>query len=132
LAGGAISDRWGRKNPLYVFIGLSIFFTAALIFANTWQIIAVVYGIIGFLQGGYFAAALAMFMDVINPRIGATQFSILTGLANLGMVNIGSGSGGILVAMLGFSRVFLYSAWVFGPALLILYLIKLKKRVRKP
>jgi len=71
-------------------------------------------------------------MDVINPRIGATQFSILTGLANLGMVNIGSGSGGILVAMLGFSRVFLYSAWVFGPALLILYLIKLKKRVRKP
>ncbi len=26
LAGGAISDRWGRKNPLYVFIGLSIFF----------------------------------------------------------------------------------------------------------
>jgi len=132
LAGGAISDRWGRKNPLYVFIGLSIFFTASLIFANTWQIIAVVYGIIGFLQGGYFAAALAMFMDVINPKVGATQFSILTGLANLGMLNIGSGSGGILVVMLGFSRVFLYSAWVFGPALLILYFIKLKKRVRKP
>ena len=131
LAGGAISDRWGRKNPLYVFIGLSIFFTAALIFANTWQIIAVVYGIIGFLQGGYFAAALAMFMDVINPKVGATQFSILTGLANLGMLNMGSGSGGILVVMLGFSRTFLYSAWIFGPALLILHFIRLKKHIRK-
>ena len=131
LAGGAISDRWGRKNPLYVFIGLSIFFTAALIFANTWQIIAVVYGIIGFLQGGYFATALAMFMDVINPKVGATQFSILTGLANLGMLNMGSGSGGILVVMLGFSRTFLYSAWIFGPALLILHFIRLKKHIRK-
>jgi len=70
-------------------------------------------------------------MDVINPRVGATQFSILTGLGNLGMLNIGSGSGGILVAMLGFSRTFLYSAWIFGPALLILYYIRLKKAYKK-
>jgi len=83
------------------------------------------------LQGGYFAAALAMFMDVINPRIGATQFSILTSLGNVGELG-GGMAGGTLIALLGFSRIFLYSAWAFGPALLILHFIKLKKRVRKP
>jgi hypothetical protein len=35
---------------------------------------------------------------------------------------------GTLIAMFGFSRTFLYSGWVFGPALLLLYFIKLKKQ----
>lgn len=131
LVGGALADKWGRKNPLYVFIWASIFFTAALIFANTWLILAVIYGIIGFLRGGYYVAKMAMCMDITNPKIGATQFSILTSLGNVGELG-GGMAGGTLIALLGFSRVFLYSAWIFGPALLILHFIKLKKCVRKP
>ena len=96
----------------------------------TWQILALLYGLIGFLQGGYFAAACTMLMDVTNPRIGATQFSIFTNLANAGMAG-GETMSGTLIAMFGFSRTFLYSAWALGPALLILYFIKLKKHVRK-
>lgn len=131
LIGGALADKWGRKNPLYVFIWASIFFTAALIFANTWLILAVIYGIIGFLRGGYYVAEMAMCMDVTNPKVGATQFSILTSLGNVGELG-GGMAGGTLIALLGFSRTFLYAAWIFGPALLILHFIKLKKRVRKP
>jgi hypothetical protein len=34
---------------------------------------------------------------------------------------------GSLIVLLGFSRVFLYSAWLCGPSLLLLYFIRLKK-----
>ncbi len=130
LVSGVIADKWNRRRILYVFIGVSIFLSASLIFANTWQILAVIYGVIGFLQGGYVTAKCAMFMDVTNPRVGATQFSILTSLGNAGIVG-GETVSGTLVAMLGFGRVFLYSAWVFGPALLVLHFIRLKKHIRK-
>ena len=65
-------------------------------------------------------------MDVTNPRIGATQYSILTGLGNLG-ITVGESSTGTMVSILGFTRTFLYGGLFFGPALLILYIIKLKK-----
>jgi len=130
ICGGSLSDMWGRKKTLYIFIGGSILFSAALILASDWLLLAVLYGIIGFLQGGYATSGLTMMMDETNPKIGATQFSIFTSLGNAGMT-VGETASGSLVAMLGFTRTFLYSAWVFGPALLILYLIRTKKNLRK-
>ena len=53
LIGGTLADRWGRKIVLFIFFS-AIIVSAALIFANTWQILAVIYGVIGFLNGGYF------------------------------------------------------------------------------
>ena len=100
------------------------------IFAVDWFVLAALYGFIGFLQGGYSTSGLAMMMDVTNPRIGATQFSIFASLGNAGMT-FGETVSGSLVAMLGFARTFLYSSWFFGPALLILYYIRLKKFERK-
>ena len=131
LVGGVLTDKWGRKAIIYIFVFPSIFFSAAFIYADTWMILAVVYGIIGFLHGAYNVAVLATYMDITNPKIGASQFSFLTSFANAGEVCIGNTLSGTLVAILGFSRVFLYSAWVFGPALLILYFIRLKKHIRK-
>ena len=102
-------------------------FSSFLIAANTWQMLAVIYPIIGFLQGGSgFSAIMALFMDATNPKIGATQFSILTSIMNFGDYSIAIFSGA-LVIMLGYHRFFLYSAWIIGPALLILYFIKEKK-----
>lgn len=123
--GGIISDTRGRKFTLYIFISISVFFSASFIFANTWQLLAIFYAIIGFLQGGSFTAFTAMLMDITNEKIAATQYSILTSLANFGEIGTGAVSGS-LVALLGFSRVFLYSAWSLGPVLLLLYFIKLK------
>jgi len=126
ISGGIMADRWGRKRTLYIIMIIAIFFSAFFIFADNWQILAIIYGVIGFLHGGYFASICTMVMDVTNPRIGATQFSVLTSLANIGEIGTGSVSGS-LVATLGFSRMFLFSAWALGPPLLILYFIKLKK-----
>ncbi len=125
LLGGALADRWGRKMVLFIFISASIV-TAALIFANTWQIFAVVYGVIGFFGGGWLSVICALVMDVTNPKIGATQYSILMSIINFGEEGIGTISGS-LVVLLGFGRVFLFSAWMCGPALLILYFIRPKK-----
>jgi len=125
LLGGVLADRWGRKMVLFIFISASIV-TAALIFANTWQIFAVIYGVIGFFGGGWIAASCALVMDITNPKIGATQYSILMSITNFGEEGIGTISGS-LVVLLGFGRVFLFSAWMCGPALLILYFIRLKK-----
>jgi MFS family permease len=126
LLGGALADRWGRKMVLFIFISPCIVVSAALIFANTWQMLAVIYGVIGFLVGGQWAVSCALMMDVCNPKIGATQFSILTSLTNFGETGTGSISGSFVV-LLGFGRIFLYSAWSLGPALLILYFIRPKK-----
>ena len=126
LLGGALADRWGRKMVLFIFISASIV-TAALIFANTWQIFAVIYGVIGFFGGGWMAASCTLVMDITNPKIGATQYSILMSITNFGEEGIGTISGS-LVVLLGFGRVFLFSAWMCGPALLLLYFIRLKKK----
>ncbi len=126
IIGGILADKLGRKTTLYILILSSVFFTALLIFTNSWEYFTLIYCIIGFLQGGYTSPVCAMLMDVTNPRIGATQYSVFISLFNLGIMITGTISGPLYV-MLGVSRVFLYSAWIFGPALLILYFIRLKK-----
>ena len=131
LLGGTLADRWGRKKVLYIFICISIVFSSALIFANTWQMVAIIYGIIGFSQGsGLFAAGGALLMDSCNPTIGATQYSIYASITNFSEFGMGSISG-TLVTLLGFSRVFLYSAWFLGPTLIILYFIRPKNNQNK-
>ena len=127
VAGGITTDKIGRKVTLYMFLGLNALFTASLIFTDTWWKLALIYGTIGFLMGAHSTVSCALFMDVTNPRIGATQYGIFTGVANIGL-NGGGMITGSLVAALGFARTFLYAAWVFGPALLLLYFIRLKRK----
>ena len=122
---GTMSDKWGRKPALYLVMIGGGFFTAMLIFADTWAMVAIIYAIIGIFHGGQYASLGALLMDVTNPKVGATQYSILTSLGNIGMT-AGESYSGTMIAVLGFSRTFLYGAWVFGPALLLLYVIKLK------
>lgn len=130
IVGGISTDKWGRKLTLYLLLVFSAIFTASLIFTNNWLNFAIIYGIIGFLMGGYETVVCALFMDVTNPRVGATQYGIFTGLANLGINGIGMVTGSI-VSSLGFSRTFLFAGWVCGPAILLLYFINLKKHKRE-
>jgi PAT family beta-lactamase induction signal transducer AmpG len=130
LVGGVITDKIGRKSALYLFIVLNVVFVASLIFADTWWKLSLIYGIIGFLMGGHSTVSCALFMDVTNPRIGATQYGIFTGIANVGLNGAGMITGSLAVS-LGFARTFLYAAWVFGPALLVLYFIRIKKGIER-
>ncbi len=130
LLGGVMADRFGRKITCYVFITSSIIFTTLFIYATTLEFLIAIFYIVGFLFGGYLTVNFAMMMDVTNPKVGATQFSILTSLANGGAL-IGETASGTIAAMIGFTRTFLFSAWFLGPSLLILYFIKLKKYIKK-
>jgi PAT family beta-lactamase induction signal transducer AmpG len=128
IIGGIMADKLGRKFTLYVFLPILIIFSAMLIFATNWWILAIIYFMIGFLIGGSgYSAEAALFMDVTNPKIAATQYSFLASIHNFGDI-ISVMISGSLVLMLGYNRVFLYAAWIIGPALLILYFIKEKKQ----
>ncbi|KYK32840.1 MAG: hypothetical protein AYK22_01580 [Thermoplasmatales archaeon SG8-52-3] len=130
IVGGIATDIFGRKKTLYILLGLNAIFTASLIFSNNWWKLSIIYGIIGFLMGGHSTVSCALFMDITNPRIGATQYGIFTGIANIGL-NGGGMLTGTLVTILSFSQTFLYAGWVFGPTILVLYFIRLKKGNKK-
>jgi len=127
IIGGITTDKIGRKKALYIFLGLSIIFTASLIFVNNWWQLSINYGLIGLLMGGHSTISCALFMDVTNPKIGATQYGIFTGLGNLGL-NGGGILTGTMVTAFGFARTFLYASWVFGPTMLVLYYIRIKRK----
>ena len=126
VTGGIISDKWGRKKTIYVFLIGALISSSLLVFADSWQMLAIIYPMVGFLQGGsIFSAIMALFMDITNPKIAGTQFSILTSITNFGDYSIAIISG-TLVVMLGYQRFFLYAAWLVGPALILLHFIKEK------
>ena len=111
---GTFSDSFGRKSTIYIILSLSIITSGALILADTWIILALIYSIIGFLFGGLYSSIAALAMDVTDKRIAATQFSIFMSLLNVGEVGIGNGLAGLMLETLGYSRVFLYSALFYG------------------
>ena len=129
IVGGYLSDKWGRKKTLYLFIVINIIFSASLIFVKRWEHL-LLYIPVAFSLTAISTTFLSIAMDITNPRVGATQFSIITSITNVGEW-FGGTISGTLVLMLGFSRVFLYSALIMGLALIILNLIKLKSTNKK-
>jgi MFS family permease len=127
LLWGTIADKLGRKKTLYIVLFGSLISTAFLFFAGTWYLFLIIYTIIGFFFGGYYVVGCALLMDVTNPAIAASQFSILTALFNLGEMGIGHGLAGIMVDTLGYRRVFLYSAIFYGISILLLYFVRGEK-----
>lgn len=125
IVGGFMVDHWDRKKSLYVFLGINLIFATLLIFADTWLILAIIWGVIGFLHGGHYSALGALSMDVTNPKLGASEYSLIMAAGNAGEMS-GAVFSGSLILLIGFSRTFLYSGWFYGPALLILYFMKLK------
>ena len=123
IISGLVADKIPRKIALSIFVIFSTILSALFIFANTWIIIAIIYGIYGFLQGGYITINCAMLMDITNPKVGASQYSILTSLGNVGMLS-GETLSGRLISVFGFTGAFLYSAWIFGPAIIVLNFVK--------
>lgn len=128
IVGGTVSDKIGRKKPLFIMLAFSVVFSALLIFADTWELFSVLYGLIGFTIGGAsFSILMSLYMDVTNPKIAGTQFSFLTSCSNFGEITIAMFSGFIL-AIVGYHRFFLFTALLVGPAIIILYLITEKRR----
>jgi MFS family permease len=123
IVGGFMADHWGRKKSLYVFLGINLIFASLLIFADTWLILAIIWGLIGFLHGGHYSALGALSMDVTNPKLGASEYSLIMAAGNAGEMG-GTVFSGSLISLIGFSRTFLYSGWIYGPAIIVLYFIR--------
>lgn len=125
LTSGIIADKIGKKKLLYIFISVSMIFIIALAFADNWLLFTLLYTVLVFFQSGYITVAVALLMDVTNPRVGATQYAILTSFANASLL-VGNTISGAMVSLFGYHRVFLYAAILLGPPLLVLYFIRKK------
>ena len=119
---GWLSDYIKRDKLLFYVVICSVFSTILLIFSNSKTSITLFYTINGFFNGGLFSILLATSMDRTNIKLGALQFSILISLMNSGEL-IGELISGSLISLLGFTRLFLFAAWILGPSLLLLFII---------
>ncbi len=120
LITGSISDKCNRLKTLILIVSLTIFFSLSLVIVDNWMTMTILYSILGFLNGGLFTVLLASSMNITNSKVSAFQFSILISLMNAGEL-IGEFISGPLISSFGFTRLFLFSAWILGPSLLFLY-----------
>jgi len=124
---GSSADKIKRKNILFIVLLGSLITTGMLVFSDTWFLFLIIYTILGFFFGGYYAVSCAYLMDFTNPLIAASQFSILTALFNLGEMGIGHSIAGFMVDNFGFDKVFLYSTLFYGLSILVLYYVRPKE-----
>jgi len=115
LAGGRLSDRWGRRRSVAAFLLLLGAAIAALAIVDDAFGSAAGWGLVALLTGVYFgiglftAASYALFMDVTDPRLGATQFSAFMGATN-GCETWATRGVGALVPRLGYPTAFVAMA----------------------
>ena len=128
IIGGVMADKLGRKSTLYIFLSVIMIFSAIPIFILNFNVYVVLLWliIINFSWSAMTAANWAMVMDVINPKIGATQHEIMCSIANFGDMTISAAAGTLLI-ILGFQNLFLLSAIIVIPAIITLYPIKSDK-----
>lgn len=128
ILGGILVDKYGRKKILYISLTGLLIVSGLLIFVDSWQMIAILISLVGFLQGSsMYSGIIALFMDICNKKIGASQYAILTSISNFGEIGIATVTGA-LVVFLGYTRFFLFTAWIVAPALLLLYFVKEVKK----
>jgi len=130
LVGGAMADFLNRKTAAYLVFIFSSIVSILFLFADSWQILAFVYGLAGFLFGAMYATIGAISMDVTNPRLAGTQFSIYMALFNVGEIGIGNGMAGLIIDSLGYERLFLYAALFYAASIFILYFVKYKTQTK--
>ncbi len=128
LAGGAISDRIGRKKAVSIFLGgfvimvTAIAVTGLLKTAVLPEIKMLLYTMMYFFTGMFTAASYALFMDITDPKIGATQFSSFMAATN-GCEAWAVFTTGIVAASAGYAIAFLLMC---GASLIsLLFLVRL-------
>ncbi len=88
LLGGYVSDRIGRRRSVAIFLVLFVVDIMALAASDVmlgsesgWWIV-VLLATLYFCIGMFTASSYALFMDITNPQLGATQFSAYMGATN--------------------------------------------------
>jgi len=122
---GIISDKFGRKKAIYLFAIPGAIFVILMIFSDSVTINIIIVFLISFFSLGANAAGLTFYMDATNPKIGGTQFSFYTGIANLGMGSAGMITGSIIV-LLGYDYMFLITGLICIPPLILLHFVHIR------
>jgi len=128
--GGIIADKIGRKKTIYSFCVPTILLVLLIFFIDNLLLLLVPYFIIIFLNAGRGSATNAMYMDVTNPKISASHYSIFNSISVLGIVGTGALSG-VLIAAFGYSYIFVFISLSLIPPLILLYFIQLNKKKNK-
>ena len=123
ITGGVLADRYGRKTPLYAFLIALVIASLIPLFVTDFYLIILAFSIGLFFMNGVIAANWAMVMDIINPKISASQHEIICSVVNFGGIVIGSATG-TLVVLFGFNSTFVLSALIIVIALLVFTMIK--------
>jgi MFS family permease len=117
LIGGYVSDRIGRRRAVSIFLGLLAVMICMIAFvdfffgqpAHWW-----LFGLMSFFYlcvGFFTASSYALFMDLTDPKLAATQFSAFMGATN-GCESWASLAGGRLVGGFGYPVAFVLMATV--------------------
>jgi len=123
IFGGFLADKYGRKLPLYIFLICLLIFSVIPIFTSDFYILIFNFSMLLFFANGVIAANWAMIMDIINPKISASEHEVICSIVNFGGIVIGSATGA-LVVLIGFNNLFLLSAIIIMVAMILLYNIK--------
>jgi len=129
LAGGFLSDKLGRRQSVAIFLILFVSVICALAgldalvgeSGRNWivALLAILYICIGL----FTAASYALFMDITDPRIGATQFSAFMGATN-GCESWSSFAVGRLISGYNYAGAFLIMSVISLASLPILKALK--------
>ncbi len=124
IVGGVISDKYGRKKPLILFLIIVCISSIGFMFAYNLLILIILLIIFDFAWNAAISINWALAMDITNPEVGASELSIIYSISNLGDVGAGA-IAGTLVVIMGFQNVFLLSGILIIPAILTLYKLKI-------
>jgi len=128
LVGGKLSDRWGRTRSVGIFligfVAMILMLAAAEYFfaAQPMMLLVILTGMYWFI-GLFTAASYALFMDLTDPKIGATQFSAFMAATN-GCESWAGWTGGRIVAVAGYAASFACMSAVSLLSLMLLRRIK--------
>jgi len=126
ILSGLMVDKYGRNITQYIFLTSIMVLSAALIFVDNLYIFILILGLFNFSWNGMTVANWSKLMDITNPKIGASQFSIIASMINMGNVGIGA-IAGTLVILIGFQNIFILAAILTIITISSLYFIKAEK-----
>ncbi len=133
LMGGYFSDKWSRKNCVLVFLffGLTFIAILSLIEINGEQISPLTWKLLLFGMylgvGMFTSSSYALFMDVTNPKLGATQFSTFMAITN-GCEAWSVWVAGFIAATQGYGIAFLAMCLISLASIYFLLKLNLKKK----
>lgn len=117
--GGFLADKYGRKNTSLLFLIIILFTTLGFILTTNLIPTIILLAILDFAWSGMFSSNASLIMDITNHRIGASELSLISSIANVANV-IPSAIAGTLVVLIGFHNIFILASLLVLPPIFIL------------